>query len=156
MALRKDGDFYLLTQKTRDMKEIEILKDQVFNQGLNTLLKRMEVLIPEYKIRELVKPVIVSAEIFDIEEVVKTIKSEYTCFNIKDVELNMRSQVISFKVWGPCYVPERYRGYRILNGAWSATQTEECNYQKTIKEEYAEEMVMPITAFTGGIKVEIV
>lgn len=138
------------------MKEIEILKEQVYNQGLNTLLKRIEVLIPEYKIRELVKPVIVSAEILDMEEVVKTIKSEYTCFSIKDVELNMRSQVISFKVWGSCYVPERYRGYRLLSGAWSATQTEECNYLKTIKEEYAEEMVIPITAFTGGIKVEIV
>ena len=138
------------------MKEIEELKDQVYNQGLNTLLKRMEVLIPEYKIRELVKPVIVSAEILDMEEVVKTIKSEYTCFSIKDVELNMRSQVISFKVWGSCYVPERYRGYRILNGAWSATQTEECNYQKTIKEEYAEEMVMPLNVFNNGIKVEIV
>ena len=48
----------------------------------------MEVLIPEYRIRELVKPVIVSAEILDIEEVIRTIKSEYTCFSIKDVKLN--------------------------------------------------------------------
>lgn len=138
------------------MKEIEVLKDLVYNQGLNTLLKRMEVLIPEYKIRELVKPVIVFAEILDMEEVIRTIKSEYTCFSIKDVKLDMRSQVISFKIYGSCYVPEKYRGYRILNGAWSATQTEECDYQKIIKEEYAEEMIMPITAFTNGIKIEIV
>lgn len=138
------------------MKEIEILKDQVYNQGLNTLLKRIKVLIPEYKIRELTKPAVVSAEILDMEEVIRTIKSEYTCFGIKDVRLNMESQAISFKVYGSCYIPEKYRGYRLLNGAWSAIQTEECNYQRTIKEEYAEEMIMPITAFTNGIKIEIV
>lgn len=138
------------------MKEIEILKEQVCNQGLNTLLKRMEILLPVWQLRSLAEPTVVSAEITDMEEIVKTIKSEYTCFGIKDVKLNMGSQAISFKVYGSCYVPEKYKGYRLLNKAWSATQTEEYNYLRTIKEEYAEEMTMPITAFTNGIKVEIV
>lgn len=138
------------------MKEIEILKEQVCNQGLNTLLKRMEILLPVWQLRSLAEPTVVSAEITNMEEIVKTIKSEYTCFGIKDVKLNMGSQAISFKVYGSCYVPEKYKGYRLLNKAWSATQTEEYNYLRTIKEEYAEEMTMPITAFTNGIKVEIV
>lgn len=138
------------------MKEIEILKEQVCNQGLNTLLKRMEILLPVWQLKNLAEPKVVSAEILDMGEVVMVIQSEYPCFSIKDIKLNLSSQVVSFKVYGSCYIPEKYKGYRLLNGAWSATQTEECNYQKTIKEEYAEEMNMPITAFTSGIKVEIV
>ena len=138
------------------MKEIEILKEQVYNQGLNILLKRMEILLPVWQLKSLAEPTVVSAEITDMEEVVKTIKSEYTCFSIKNVKLDMPSQAISFKIYGTCYIPERYRGYRVLNGAWSATQTDECNYLNTVKEEYAEENIMPITAFTNGIKIEIV
>lgn len=138
------------------MKEIEILKDQVYNQGLNTLLKRMEVLLPVWQLKNLTEPTVVSAEITDIEEVMKTIKSEYTCFSIKDVKLNIASQEVSFKIYGTCYVPERYRGYRVLNRAWSAIQTEEYNCLNVVKEEYAEENAIPITAFTKGIKVEIV
>lgn len=91
-----------------------------------------------------------------MEEIIRTIKSKYTCFDIKDVKVNIGSQTISFNIYGSCYVPKKFKGFRILNGAWSATQTEECDYQKTIKEEYAEEMVMPISSFTNGIKIEIV
>ncbi len=148
--------FHLLTQKTKDMKEIEILKEQVYNQGLNILLKRMEILLPVRQLKSLAEPTVVSAEITDMEEVVKTIKSEYTCFGIKDVKLDMSRQAVSFKIYGTCYIPEKYKGYIVLDKAWSATQTDECNYLNTIKEEHAEENTMPITAFTNGIKVEIV
>lgn len=138
------------------MKEIEILKDQVYNQGLDTLLKRIEVLIPEYRIQELTKPTVVSAEILNMEEVIKTIKSKYTCFDIKDVKLNISEQVVVFKIYGSCYIPEKYKGYRVLNGGWSATQSDKYNHLNTIEEEYAEENTMPITSFTNGIKIEIV
>jgi len=138
------------------MKEIEILKGQVYNQGLDTLLKRIEVLIPEYRIQELTKPTVVSAEILNMEEVIKIIKSKYTCFDIKDVKLNISEQVVVFKIYGSCYIPEKYKRYRVLNGGWSATQSDKYNYLNTIEEEYAEENTMPITSFTNGIKIEIV
>ena len=136
------------------MNEIEILKEQVCEQGINTLLKRMETLLDSSDLRKLIQPMIVSAEITDMEEVVNTIKSKYTCFDIKDVKLNLSSQTVSFKVYGSCYVPKKYRGLVLLT--WSATQTEECNYLKTIEEKYAEKESMPLSMFTKGIKVEIV
>lgn len=38
---------------------------------------------------------------------------------------------------------------------WSPERTEECNYLKTIKEEYAEENAISLTKFIdNGIKVE--
>lgn len=138
------------------MKEIEILKEQVYNHGLNTLLKRMEAVLSEYQLQKLVKPVVISAEITDMEEVIKTIKSIYTCFDIKDIRLSVIDQSVFFKVYGSCYIPEKYRAYRLFRDSWSAEKTDECNYLRTIKEEYAEDMTLPITAFTKGIKVEIV
>lgn len=136
------------------MNEIEILKEQVCEQGINTLLKRMETLLDSSDLRKLIQPMIVSAEITDMEEVVNTIKSKYTCFDIKDVKLNLSSQTVSFRIYGSCYVPKEYISYVFLT--WSATQTEECNYLKTIEEKYAEEESMPLSMFTKGIKIEIV
>lgn len=136
------------------MNEIEILKEQVCERGINTLLKRMETLLDSSDLGKLIQPMIVSAEITDIEEVVRTIKSKYTCFDIKDIKLDLSSQTVSFRVYGSCYVPEKYRGLILLT--WSATQTEECNYLKTIEEEYAEKEFMPLNMFTKGIKLEIV
>ena len=136
------------------MNEIEILKEQVCERGINTLLKRMETLLDSSDLRKLIQPIIVSAEITDIEEVVKTIKSKYTCFDIKDVKLNLSSQAVSFRVYGSCYVPQEYRSLVLLT--WSATQTEECDYLKTIEEKYAEKETMPLNIFTKGIKLEIV
>lgn len=136
------------------MNEIEILKEQVCEQGINTLLKKIETLLDLSDIRKLIQPMIVSAEITDMEEVVNTIKSKYTCFDIKDVKLNLSSQTVSFEVYGSCYVPKEYRSLVLLT--WSATQTEECDYLKTIKEEYAEKESMPLSMFTKGIKIEIV
>lgn len=136
------------------MNEIEILKEQVCEQGINTLLKRMETLLDSSDLRKLIQTMIVSAEITDMEEVVNTIKSKYTCFDIKDVKLNLSSQTVSFKIYGSCYVPKEYRDYILLT--WSATQTEECDYLKTIEEKYAEKESMPLSMFTKGIKIEIV
>ena len=136
------------------MNEIEILKEQVCEQGINTLLKRIETLLDSSDLRKLIQPMIVSAEITNMEEVVNTIKSKYTCFDIKDVKLNLSSQTVSFKIYGSCYVPKEYRGYILLT--WSATQTEECDYLKTIEEKYAEKESMPLSMFTKGIKIEIV
>lgn len=136
------------------MNEIEILKEQVCEQGINTLLKRMETLLDSSDLRKLIQPMIVSAEITDMEEVVNIIKSKYTCFDIKDVKINLSSQTVSFKIYGSCYVPKEYRSYILLT--WSATQTEECDYLKTIEEEYAEKESMPLSMFTKGIKIEIV
>lgn len=138
------------------MKEIEILREQVFNKGLNTLLKRLDVLIPEYKLQQLTKPTVISAELVDMEEVVRTIKSKYTCFGIKDVRIDILRQSVAFKIFGSCYIPNRYKGYRVLERGWSAVQTEEFDYLNVVEEKYAEENIMPITAFTSGIKVEIV
>lgn len=136
------------------MNEIEILKEQVCEQGINTLLKRMETLLDSSDLRKLIQPMIVSAKITDMEEVVNTIKSKYTCFDIKDVKLNLSSQTVSFKIYGSCYIPKKYRSYILIT--WSATQTEECDCLKTIEEKYAEEESMPLSMFTKGIKIEIV
>lgn len=136
------------------MNEIEILKEQVCERGINTLLKRIETLLDSSDLRKLIQPMIVSAEITDMKEVIKTIKSKYTCFDIKDIKLNLSSQAISFRVYGSCYVPQEYRSLVLLT--WSATQTEECDYLKTIEEKYAEKEAMPLNMFTKGIKLEIV
>lgn len=136
------------------MNEIEILKEQICEQGINTLLKRMETLLDSSDLRKLIQPMIVSAEITDMEEVVNTIKSKYTCFDIKDVKLNLSSQTVSFRIYGSCYVPKKYIGYVLIT--WSATQTEECDCLKTIEEKYAEKESMPLSMFTKGIKIEIV
>lgn len=136
------------------MNEIEILKEQICEQGINTLLKRMETLLDSSDLRKLMQPMIVSAEITDMEEVVNIIKSKYTCFDIKDVKLNLSSQTVSFKIYGSCYVPKEYRSYILLT--WSATQTEECDYLNTIEEKYAEKESMPLSMFTKGIKIEII
>ena len=136
------------------MNEIEILKEQVCEHGINTLLKRMETLLDSSDLRKLIQPMIVSAEITNMEEVVNIIKSKYTCFDIKDVKLNLSSQTVSFRIYGSCYVPKEYIGYVLLT--WSATQTEECNYLKTIEEKYAEKESMPLSMFTKGIKIEII
>lgn len=138
------------------MKDIEIIKEQVLNQGLNTLLKRLETLFSEYQLRLLTEPTVVSVEIVNMEKVIDTIKSVYTCFNIKDVKPDLKSQTMSFKIYGSCYIPEKYRGYRILNDAWSATQTDEYSYLKTVKEEYAEEFSMPLSDFKEGLRIEII
>ena len=136
------------------MNEIEILKEQVCEHGINTLLKRMQTLLRPCELRNLSQLVVVSAEITDMEEVVKTIKSKYTCFNIKDIELDLPKQMVSFKIYGSCYIPERYKSYIVAT--WSETQTEECNYLNIIKEEYAEKNVMPLSMFTKGIKIEMI
>lgn len=136
------------------MNEIEILKEQVCERGINILLKKMETLLDSSDLRKLIQPMIVSAEITNMEEVVRIIKSKYICFDIKDIKLNLSSQTVSFRVYGSCYVPQEYRSLVLLT--WSATQTEECDYLKTIEEKYAEKEAMPLNMFTKGIKLEIV
>lgn len=137
------------------MKEIEELKQLVYEKGLQTLLKRMEVVLSCRDLRALINNVIVSATIVDMDAVVRKIKEEWSVFGIKDVKINLTSQSVSFKIYGSCYIPEKYRGFIIID--WSASQTEECNYLKEIKEEYAEEKAMPLTSFiNNGIEVEII
>lgn len=79
------------------MKEIETLKQLVYEKGLQTLLKRMEVVLSCRDLRTLTSNVIVSVTIVDMDTVVR-------------------------KIYGSCYIPEKYRGYIVMD--WSATQTE--------------------------------
>lgn len=135
------------------MDTINTIKEQVCEKGINTLLKRMKALFSDYELSQLTKPLIVSAEIIDIEKVISIIKETYTCFEIKDVKINLKSQNVYFKIYGSCYIPEKYKGHIVME--WSPERTEECNYLKTIKEEYAEENVISLTKFIdNGIKVE--
>lgn len=137
------------------MKEIETLKQLVYEKGLQTLLKRMEVVLSYRDLRTLTSNVIVSATIVDMDAVVRKIKEEWSVFEIKDVRVNLVSQSVSFKIYGSCYIPEKYRGYIVMD--WSATQTEEYNYLNEIKEEYAEEKALPLANFVNnGIEVEII
>lgn len=68
------------------MKEIETLKQLVYEKGLQTLLKRMEVVLSCRDLRTLTSNVIVSATI-----VVRKIKEEWSVFEIKDVRVNLVS-----------------------------------------------------------------
>lgn len=144
----------MVVNRIKNMETINVIKEQVCEKGLNTLLKRMQVIFTEYDLKQLTKPMIVSAEIVDLEKVISKIKQTYTCFDIKDVKIDLKGQNVKFKIYGSCFIPEKYRGYIIME--WSPVQTEACNYCKTIKEEYAEENVLPISNFVeSGIKVEI-
>lgn len=137
------------------MKEIETLKQLVYEKGLQTLLKRMEVVLSCRDLRTLTSNVIASVTIVDMDAVVRKIKEEWSVFGIKDVRVNLVSQSVSFKIYGSCYIPEKYRGYIVMD--WSATQTEEYNYLNEIKEEYAEEKALPLADFVNnGIEVEII
>ena len=100
-------------------------------------------------------PVIVSATIVDMGAVIRKIKETWTIFTIKEVKIDLKSQRVCFKVYGKCYIPEKYRSYVLMT--WSATQTEECNYFNEIDEKYAQEKELPLTAFiNNGIMMEIV
>lgn len=137
------------------MNEIEMLKDQVNNCGLNVLLRRMEILLPSYELKALTNPVIVSATIVDMDAVIRKIKETWTVFNIKDVKVDLTSQRVCFRIYGKCYIPEKYKSYVLMK--WSATKTEECNYLEEIDERYAQEKTLPLTAFiNNGITMEIV
>lgn len=122
------------------MKEIETLKQLVYEKGLQTLLKRMEVVLSCRDLRTLTSNVIV----VDMDAVVCKIKEEWSVFGIKDVRVNLVSQSVSFKIYGSCYIPEKYRGYIVMD--WSVTQTEKYNYLNEIKEEYAEEKALPLAS----------
>lgn len=109
------------------MKEIETLKQLVYEKGLQTLLKRMEVVLSCRDLRTLTSNVIVSATIVDMDAVVRKIKEEWSVFEIKDVRVNLVSQ------------------------------TEKYNYLNEVKEEYAEEKALPLANFVNnGIEVEII
>ena len=84
------------------MNEIEMLKDQVYNCGLNTLLRRMEILLPSYELKALTNPVITAATIVDMDAVIHKIKETWTIFNIKDIKIDLKSQRVCFKVYGKC------------------------------------------------------
>ena len=121
------------------MKEIETLKQLVYEKGLQTLLKRMEVVLSCRDLRTLTSNVIVSVTIVDMDTVVRKIKEEWSVFEIKDVRVNLVSQSVSFKIYGSCYIPEKY------------------NYLNEIKEEYAEEKALPLANFVNNsIEVEII
>ena len=139
------------------MSEIEILKDQVYNCGLNTLLRRMEIILPSYELEALTNPVIAAATIVDMTAVINKIKETWATFNIKDVKVDLKSQRVYFKIYGKCYIPEKYKAYVLMNLSWSPVKTEECNYLEEIEEQYAQEKTLPLTAFiNSGITMEIV
>lgn len=132
-----------------------MLKDQVNNCGLNTLLRRMEIILPNYELKALTNPVIVSATIVDMDAVIHKIKETWTTFNIKDVKVDLTSQRVCFKISGKCYIPEKYKSYVLMS--WSPVKTEECNYLEEIDEKYAQEKTLPLTEFiNNGIMMEIV
>ena len=137
------------------MSKIEILKDQVYNCGLNTLLRRMQTILPSYELKALTTPVIVSATIVDMDAVIRKIKETWTIFNIKDVKVDLKSQRVCFRIYGKCYIPEKYKAYVLMS--WSPVQTEEYNYLEEIEEQYAQEKTLPLTAFiNSGIIMETV
>lgn len=140
------------------MDTTEILKDIVYNQGLNTLLQRMEVLLDFNTRKKLCYPIIASAEIIDMDSVIAKIKETWPIFNIKDVWINLKSQCVDFKIWGgPYWVNKKYSSYIIFKDAWSEVETEEFNYQRTTKEEYAERNALPLDLFIGhGVELKIV
>lgn len=137
------------------MSEIEILKDQIYEHGLSTFLRRMEIILPSYELKALTNPVVVSTTIVDMDAVISKIKETWAIFNIKDVQVDLKSQRVTFKVYGKCYIPEKYRSYVLMS--WSPVKTEECNYLEEIEEKYAQEKTLPLTAFiNSGITMEIV
>ena len=137
------------------MSEIEMLKDQVNNCGLNTLLRRMEIILPSYELKALTNPVIATATIVDMDAVISKIKETWTIFNIKDVQVDLKSQRVCFKIYGKCYIPEKYKSYVLMS--WSPVKTEACNYLEEIEEKYAQEKTLSLTAFiNNGITMEIV
>ena len=139
-------------------KQIFALKELVYNQGLNILLQRMEVLIDSYILKELCSPVIISAEIVDIDAVIEKIKEKWIIFNIKDIEINLKSQRVEFKIWGgPYWINKKNSSYMIFDGEWSELETEEFNYQRITKEEYAEKNSLSLTSFIGhGIEIKVI
>ena len=137
------------------MNEIEMLKDQVNNCGLNALLRRMEIILPSYELKAITNPVIVSATIVDMNAVIQKIKETWTVFKIKNVEVDLKSQRVCFKVYGKCYIPEKYKSYVLMS--WSPVKTEESNSLEEIEEKYAQEKTLPLTAFiNNGMTMEIV
>lgn len=140
------------------MNHINTLKELVYNQGLNILLQRMAVKLDNKQLRDLCAPVIANANITNIDAVTKIIKQEWPIFNIKDIKINLRHQTVDFKIWGgPYWVNKAYSCYITFKGAWSEVETEEFNYQKTIKEEYAEQNSLPLSVFEEhGIELNII
>lgn len=137
------------------MKEIETLKQLVYEKGLQTLLKRMEVVLNHKDLTNLANNVVISATIIDMEAVIRKIKETWSIFGVKDIKINIASQNVSFRVYGSCFIPKRYRGFIVMK--WSSVQTEECDYFNEIKEEDAEEKSMPLTSFiNNGIEMEMI
>lgn len=140
------------------MNTINTLKDIVYNQGLNTLLSRMEAVIDTNTLTRLCSPVIMSATIVDMDAVIAKIQEKWTIFNIKNVKINLKRQTVDFKIWGgPYWINKANSSYIIFDGAWSETETEEFNYQRTTEEQYAELNSLPLTSFvTNGIELKTI
>lgn len=140
------------------MDTTEILKNIVYNQGLNTLLQRMEVLLDFNTRKKLCSPVIVSAEIVDMDAVIAKIKETWPIFNIKDVRINLTSQTVDFKIWGgPYWINKKYSSFKVFDGEWSKVETEEFNYQRITKEEDAEMNTLPLDLFIGhGVEIKVI
>lgn len=126
----------------------DLLTNLFMNESSTTIITRLMTSIPEYKLRELGKPVIVKAEIVDLDAVTSYIKSKWP-FEIKDIEINLKSQQLNFKIYGSCWVPKKYQGYIVFEDNYSLIQTEEYDHHKTIKEQYAEDNVLPLKDVPG-------
>lgn len=132
----------------------EILKEFVYKEGLEKLLTRMTVMLSEYELRQLTRPVIVSAKIVDIEAVIRKINTKWGCFNIKDISINLNKQTVEFKVYGKCWIPSKYRGFILMD--WLHEKDETHDYHHEVKEEFAEQNCMRLLDFIDGIEMEIV
>lgn len=135
----------------------EKLKELVYNEGLNTLLSRMEIIFSSHDMSKLNKPVIVAAHIESEEVVLKAIEQVWhpAAFTIKNVKINLAKQTVDFEIYGHCYVPFKYSGYILLK--YSLYKTEECDHYYVISEEYAQEQSLPLLDFINkGIELKIV
>ena len=132
----------------------EQLKQLFLTESLSTIIKRIQIIVPKYNLESVCRPVIVNAEIVDNQEVLEYIHSIWP-FNIKDIRIDINHQKLYFKIFGDCYVNKQYSSYILFENNFSLEPTEEFNYHKTIKEEYAEENAFDLKQ-VPGIKLEYV
>lgn len=132
------------------------LQEIVLEKGFNTLLKRMETILDSAALKKLSDEVIVSAEITDLEKVKNTISRVWPGLNISDVKIEIKTQTVGFRLWGECWIPEKYANFILFSTAYSLEKTEECDYHRVIKEENADKYHLPLNLFNEGIEMEIV
>lgn len=132
------------------------LQEVVFEKGLSTLFKRMEIILDPAILKKLSDEVVISAKIADITKVENTISQVWPGLNICDIKIDIKSQTVEFKLYGECWVPEKYACFVLFKDTYSLKETEEYNCHKVIEERYADKYYLPLNLFNEGIEMEIV